>query len=308
MSISSTKSKSMAVAFFASAIFSANAAWAMVYSIDQASPLIDGNITPDDILTPAAGGGTAVLVQGTSLGLQDDFLGGVYDNLDAISLGADHISPDKSLYFSVDRVSVGLPGTDVNRESQAPAQDAARGIYKSLPPFGSNVLFTKLGGNAGLSGDDVDGFDFGGDLSSIFFSIDSVSASNIGLMGGCGAANIYANNISTIWKSYDTMGLSCNDDLDALALGSGGSVALFSLSPFSDEVMSGRVSAADILYTGFNGSYGIWATAAAIGLLPSDNVDALALIPEPATASLLAIGLCGGGWVGRRRRLRKAAI
>src|SRR5688572_9038621 len=100
----------------------------ITFSIDPASPAIDGNITPDDILQP----GPSVYRHGTSLGLQDGFFGGVFDNLDALSYGRDPIV--NPLFFSVDRVAVGLPGSAVNSQAAPGSEEAAGDVYRALPP------------------------------------------------------------------------------------------------------------------------------------------------------------------------------
>ena len=51
--------------------------------------------------------------------------------------------------------------------------------------------------------------------------------------------------------------------------------ALFSLAPGSVALAALGNSPADIFFTDFSGSYAIYASAADLGLLPADNVDAL---------------------------------
>lgn len=104
------------------------------FSIDPASPAVDGTITPDDVL----GSGPAVAVPGATLGLESDFFGGFFDNLNSLSFGADPIS--NPLFFSVDRVSVGLLGSAVHAEARPGAEEAAGDLYQSLHPGGGNAL------------------------------------------------------------------------------------------------------------------------------------------------------------------------
>jgi len=76
------------------------------FSIDPASPSINGNITPDDVLQP----GPAVATQGTSLGLKDSVLTGNFDNLDALTYGQDQVRRPLfkiPIFFSVDRLAFG---------------------------------------------------------------------------------------------------------------------------------------------------------------------------------------------------------
>ena len=108
------------------------------------------------------------------------------------------------------------------------------------------------------------------------------------------------------------MGLVFGDDVDALVLmdvGDRGQVnagtdeALFSLAAGSPTLSKGmdllgqEISAADIFYTDFDGSFGIFATASALGLDDTFDVDAIEVqpstVPEPLTICLLGAGLVG---------------
>ncbi|MBW2737459.1 MAG: PEP-CTERM sorting domain-containing protein [Deltaproteobacteria bacterium] len=285
------------------------------FSIDPASPAIDGNITPDDVLVA----GPSVHTQGRDLGLQDDFFSGFYDNLNALSYGQDPIT--NPLFFSVDRVAVGLPGTAVNSQAQPGVEEAAGDVYTTLPPFGSNNLFIdeqQLGLTPVFFGDDLDALELDTEpIPYTYFSIDSLSASNgfgtggldddILFSDGTGSFQIFAEGISNI-------GLGFGDDLDALALwdvfepgtlNPGIDKALFSISTFSASAFT-VVSPADILFTDFTGNFSLWASAADIGLRFDDEVDALDTVPEPATITLMAIGFAGLGF--HRYRLRRKNI
>jgi PEP-CTERM motif len=294
------------------------------YSIDPASPAIDGNITPDDVLES----GPVVHTQGSSLGLQDDFFSGVYDNLNALSYGQDPIM--NPLFFSVDRVAVGLPGSDVHSQALPGVEEAAGDVYTTLPPSGSNSLYIdeeQLGLMPGFFGDDLDALELDSEPNPYtYFSIDSLSATNFA-MGGLdddilvskadGSFKTYADGITDI-------GLLANDDIDALVLwdlnlndqADPGDLALFSLSTFSPSAftftgnsyvpgLQGSLSPADILFTNFTGSFSLWASATDIGLDSYDEVDALDTVPEPATITLMVIGFAGFGF--HRYRLRRKA-
>lgn len=308
------------------------------FSLDPASPSINGDITPDDILVSGPTG-PIVFTQGRTLGLQDDFFGGNFDNLDALSYGQDPII--KPVYFSVDRVAVGLPGSAVYDQAKPGVESAAGDVYRALPPFGSNSLYINesgLGLIPGFFGDDLDALELDTqDTSRTYFSMDSLSVNN-----GFGTVN-FANDIFLNYFSLanvfaygeDHIGLDPLDDLDALALWDvvnpgrldpGIDMALFSLSTFSPSAFtySGNpympglkyfLSPADILFTDFQTEFlpgqkfTLWASAAEIGLRPDDELNALdTVVPEPSTILLTASGLGVLGfyqyWVRRKRDLR----
>lgn len=278
------------------------------YSLDPASPAIDGNITPDDVLKA----GPSVYTQGSSLGLKDDFFGGVFDNLNALSYGQDPIM--NPLFFSVDRVAVGLPGSDVHSQAQPGVEEAAGDVYRALLPNGSNSLYIdeeQLGLTPAFFGDDLDALELDSEPGHTYFSIDSLSASN-GFGMGTLANDIFIDNIHNFFAcGEENIGLDPMDDLDALALwdvfhpgelNPGIDKALFSISTFSTTAFS--FSPADILFTDFTGSFSLWASAADIGLHSYDEVDALDTVPEPATITLMAIGFASLGFHRYRLRTR----
>ncbi|MBW2646675.1 MAG: hypothetical protein JRE23_10935 [Deltaproteobacteria bacterium] len=128
--------------------------------------------------------GPVVHTEGSSLGLKDG------DNLNALSYGQDPITrpPDKiPLYFSVDRVAVGLPGSDVHDQAKPGVEEAAGDVYTTLPPFGSNSLFIdepQLGLTSEFFGDDLDALELDSEPNPYtYFSIDSLSATNFAMEG-----------------------------------------------------------------------------------------------------------------------------
>jgi hypothetical protein len=303
-----------------SALYTASADF-ITFSIDPASPSINGNITPDDILVR----GPLVIVQGTSLGLYDHFHLGQFDNLDALTYGKDPIRGP--VYFSVDRVAVGLPGTAVFDQAKPGVESAAGDVFMALPPFGNNVLVvneTDLGLRPGFFGDDLNALNMDtkfADLQSIYFSIDALSARN-GYGSGTLANDIFLNDINTIYASgEDTMRLDPYDDIDAFVLldffnpgrlDPGLDLALFSLSKFSPSTWtggSGPWSPGDILFTDFTGRPPtLWASAASIGLQRNDELDALDTVPEPGPIGLSTVVLAAGAavWFRKHRLDRKS--
>jgi hypothetical protein len=274
----------------------------ITYSVDPASPAIDGNITPDDVL----GSGPSVVFQGATLGLQDDFFGGSFDVLNALSYGSE--LRKRPIFFSVDRVTVGLPGSDVHMQAAPGSEEAAGDVFKTLPPSGTNDLYKDeetLGLTPGFFGDDLDALELNEFEDFVYFSIDSLSATNGFGAGGfaddilisdaAGSFSVFADGVSDI-------GLLPGDDLDALILHDGGrrgvldsgDIAFFSLSPFSPSTFTftgnpyapgvqGSLSPADILATDFTGSFRLLASAPETGNEPSGNNDALSMVPEPAS-------------------------
>jgi hypothetical protein len=286
------------------------------FSIDPASPSVAGTLTPDDVLRP----GPAVVTQGTSLGLKDNFLAGNFDNLDGLSYGRDPVPrpPFKiPIFFSVDRVAIGVPGTDVFERAKPGVESAAGDVFVSVPINSTDfnrknslaITGNDLGLQSGFFGDDLNGLELDTiNRVHIYFSVDSLSASN-GFGTMTKASDIFIDAFATVFAVGGSATGSCaigllpQDDLDALALDDsfnpghcdpGMDKALFSLSPFSPNTFTGgagSLSPADILFTDFSGSFSLWASAESIGLRRGDNVDALdTTVPEPSSIFLMAIG------------------
>lgn len=173
--------------------------------------------------------------------------------------------------------------------------------------------------------DDVDAVGYlpGGPLravSSLFFSVDRHSPSLAFLPGGpaTGASIFFDPNPNApfteqIYVQGFQLGLQFEqDDIDAMVLFDNGNnffepgvdVVLFSLRQGSPSLsLSGR-SPADLLISSGQGNFALFATAADIGLLPTDELNALellycndidacifdhAIFPEPASALLLMV-------------------
>lgn len=291
----------------------------ITFSIDPASPSIEGSLTPDDVLVE----GPAVFIEGTELGLIDEFFDGFFDNLNALSYGKDPIK--NPLYFSVDRVAIGLPDTDVHAESEG--GDAAGDVYKTLPPFGNNSLVIdeeKLGLEGGFFGDDLDALDLDTPAAPelIYFSVDYLSFPNLEFQDDI----LVSERDGTFYQYADgagNIGIDEEDDLDALILWDvvnpgqldpGIDMALFSLNTFSpstftftgNEYIPGvkeHLSPADVLFTNFTGSFSLWASAPDIGLFPDDELDALDTIPVPEPSAVLGILVASGlGMIGRNKK------
>ncbi len=311
------------------------------------------------------------------------------DNVDGLSFGRDS---GNVLLFSVDPASMGVPGTHVrihavtspfagaalapfptNPGGGDPGDEAAGDVFKSLPfaPFGSYIPLHYATGNyltpatvaanelatderllglqaPALNGsslgppeDDLDGLElsdagdpiFGVDLIDngtgigppdgipdryVFFSYDTASPTSspgfdpddvLVVPPGGFLFGLYADGTIDI-------GLLPGDDIDALALSDvatpgvldpGLDEALFSLHRGSTSVLFGpdgipangdEVSAADVFYTSFTGGNVLYASAAALGLLAGDNVNAIDILPKDIPPP-------GGGGGGGKKKLSK---
>ena len=287
------------------------------FSVDPLSSSIDGVITPDDILES----GLNIVVSGTDLGLQDDFFGGVFDSLNALSYGNDDLSSSPNT-FTVSRISVGLPGTAV--ESQSLIGEQGGSIFTSVLK-GDNQLLNdpaSLGLTPGLFGDALNSLSRDRSGSLIYFSIDGFSATNGFGTGGLSADILVSdgNGSFSIFADNSTMGLDDADDIDSLILFDRGTIgqldpgidmAIFSLSSFSPSTITftgnpyqpgvlGSVSPADYLMTNFNGNSSACVNAPDQGVDETDGEttggeSGSCKVPEPssvfALVSLFVLGI-----------------
>jgi hypothetical protein len=213
--------------------------------------------------------------------------------------------------LEIDDVLLGLQAPALNGSAIAPPEDDLDGLELSDvgdPIFGADLIdnSTGIGPPDGIPD------------RYVFFSIDTASPA----YGPVDADDILVTppggfTFSVYADGFAHIGLLPGDDIDGLALSDvtvlgvldpGFDEALFSLHPGSPSVLVGpdlvpatgdEVSAADVFYTSFTGTHFLYAPAPALGLLVSDNLNALDIKPrDPAPPG-------GGGGPGSKKKLSK---
>jgi hypothetical protein len=279
-----------------------------------------------DVISPTSGGlgaflfspGPVVVVPGGPPGME----------VDAISFAkTGPIAP--GFYFSVNRGSVGAPATAVAGESAF--GDQAADIFVST---GAGFNFQFRDGNGivanpltpgapspplGLAepgpapGDNLDALDLSVVGPMIYWSVNPATTGSAPYLGFSAADIFLAPTFGgyagapALYAPAGLLGLLAGDDIDALVFyddglagATPGDILLFSLAPGSPSLGIGGASAADILITSPGAVPGLFLPAGAIGLLPTDDLDALDVIPEPG--SCLMLGMALFGFAAHRRR------
>lgn len=262
------------------------------FSVDAASPSFPG-VSNSDALAPGPVGGPPMLA--LSLGLAPG------DEVNALTDTAP--STGLTLHFSVDRASLGAPGTAPDVASEASAGQQAGDVYSTALAGANQLAFNQSilgelppiapGATASPPIDDLDGLELSSTLPVIFSLVTGHPYFGLSLMVGCGG-DLFAPGPSLV-SAFADLGLaSCADDVDALHLDDVTLEAYFSLAPGSPSLLPGSpitgcaagCSPADVfLVSGFSpgvpGSAVLFASASALGLLPGDNVNALSFGPGP---------------------------
>jgi hypothetical protein len=271
---------------------------ALSFSVDIAGP----TVAPDDIFNP---GPVPILPGGTAIPA-------TVAEVNAFSYGHTHFN-ETILFFSVDRPSVGAAGA-VLTESSKTGGDQSADIYSSFIA-GSNAQFWDGDGSSapplGLfepvtsPGDDLDGLDLrpSSPTGHIFWSVDPTTSATHPAYAGLSPADIF---ISPVVPGYSvlpalftpaiTLGLSPADDVDALVVidfdssltWSAGDSIFYSLAPGSPALVGLAASPADIIIVTFGGAPFLGLPAPALGLLPTDNLNALdVIVPEPGLTGMV---------------------
>ena len=295
------------------AVLSGGAAHAQeVFSIDipSGSPFAAG-----DILTP----GPFVSIPDVGIALAGALTGA---EIDGLSDGMDPFNDE--LYFSVDNASMGLPATAVAAEFAGAGFgpfDHPADVFNTILT-GTNALFRDGDGfpNPGAAPgfgliepfptalDNLDAYDVGmiGSPGPIYFTVGAAAPAGFAtdaihvVPTPGGAPVIFAPGPALALVPTDDIDAIFIDDLGApLAFDPADTVGL-SLAPGSPSLLAGSaldlafgvgaaMSAADV-FVYFGGAPTLYIPAGVLGLLPTDNIDVLETVPEPATMSLLVIG------------------
>ncbi len=250
---------------------------------------------PEQICAPSAdifsgAPPAAPAVFSTSLGLVPG------DEITGLSYGLDSLSGSARVRFSVDSASVGVAGVTPDLASEATAGEAFADILEGgtitapapnlLVADGDGLIASPAGSFPGLglsespSGPPLDDLEA---LSScapgpilngggvVFFTLASGSPSLTALGGGPADVLLSSGSVLSVFATAASMGLLPSDEIDALAAVVG--IAAFFLTPGSPTLAAIGAGPGDVIREGFPPT--VLIPAAALGLAPGDNIDAL---------------------------------
>jgi uncharacterized protein (TIGR03437 family) len=253
------------------------------------APLGTSNLDPADLF----GRPTAPRIRPAGLGLVSG------DNVSGLSYGLDFLFPPlMDIRFSVDPNARGRQGSDVRREAdKSPKQ--AHGDEFRVTPFaqavgGDNVQVLDENGDTAPPfplqiSDDVDALaeqppefaDGNGDgipEREVYFTLGAGSLSLATLNVTPGDILVTSGgNRPTVFINHAELGLTAQDEVDAICLSAGGKDIAYSLAPGSPSLATLSASAADVF---LETSLPVttprrWFSAANLGLDPADNLNAM---------------------------------
>lgn len=188
---------------------------------------------------------------------------------------------------------------------------------------GTSALPLGLAEPFGTFANDVDGFDSRPGVldGSIYWTVDAATAGGVPAYSTPGftandvfigpAASGYAT-APVIYVAGAALGLVAGDEMDALAVKEDGTPGFtpgldgifFSLAPGSPSLVGAGASPGDVLFSAGGGAFGVFTAGTLLGLAPTDNLDALDIIPVPEPMGLgsACAALVLGFAVWRRRR------
>ncbi|MBU0676946.1 MAG: PEP-CTERM sorting domain-containing protein [Verrucomicrobia bacterium] len=297
---------------------------AQTFSITAGSASAGAGTLPDTLFTPVFPAATAATgvggdVDAVSMGrpyTDVDYLLGYQFSVDPLSIG----SPGSAVFAESGGAVSGDQSADIYYANPfaSPGVNAQLWDGNGLPPGPSALGLVEP---FSTPGDDLDAWDMRtvGFAATVFFSIDVTYAS--GLPPGFSSADVYA---SAATPAYDGLGFfgtyaaagaigldlggASSDEMDALVVydngdgvfGGGATVdtILFSLAPGSAAFVTPGspyfgLLPGDILFANSLGAAGLHMSGSMLGLLPTDNLNALdtEVVPEPASLALLGLGL-----------------
>lgn len=213
------------------------------FSIDAASPSVPGlPVDQADLLNP----GMSVQIPKANLTL------GAGDELDALSTGIDAVQENNIVYFSVDRLAIGIPGplTPLDVNGQALLNQHAGDIFVTTNQAGTG---------------------------SVPIGINSLHI-NQNFQGEIPVVGPLVNNVGGPLDNLDALSHEEFDLAPAIPDQLQDRIVYFSLAAGS-PTLGGGFSSADILTSPAGGGpLGVFALAGQMGLLVQDDLDALALL------------------------------
>ena len=223
------------------------------------------------------------------------------DVINSLTFNHDRFQSGAVIYFSVSASSVGIAGTPPDVFSEAANGEAGADIFAggTFDTPGANVLVLDGDGapanappasglvETGGTPDDVTALatcdplnnPMGGTL--ITLAPGSPSLTTLGLTPKDSIPSNFGNGgLLPVWMPGTLLGLVAGDVIDALAvdINSSNSRAIFSLAPGSPTLTSLGASPADILDSTVPGPPTVLVSAATLGLLATDDIDALDIV------------------------------